>query len=438
MQAIRDIVAANRRGEPRGIYSVCSAHSLVIEAAIEQAMADGTAVLIEATANQVNQFGGYTGMKPADFVAFVARIAASKNFPMNRVMLGGDHLGPVCWQAEGADAAMAKSEALIAAYVAAGFKKIHLDCSMPCAGDEVPLSDAVIANRAARLCAVAESTARLEFGDSDIVYIIGTEVPPPGGADEEITTIQVTPPDRARLTLETHKKAFEAAGLPSVWTRVVGLVVQPGVEFDHTAVIDYVPEAATALKGLIDTVDNVVFEAHSTDYQAPESYKALVRDHFAILKVGPQLTFALREALFALSYIEDAIIPAGTRSNLRDVCEAAMLREPKNWQRFYEGTPERQALYRRYSYSDRIRYYWPQSDVAEAVEKLFTNLDATTIPLPLISQFMPLEYGEVRAGRLELKAKELVKAKIRQVTATYAEACGLECAWPERKTPVYD
>jgi D-tagatose-1,6-bisphosphate aldolase subunit GatZ/KbaZ len=76
------------------------------------------------------------------------------------------------------------------------------------------------------------------------------------------------------------------------------------VEFDHTSVIDYQPSKAKELKALIPQVDHIVFEAHSTDYQQPQSYHQLVRDHFAVLKVGPQLTFALREALFALSYIE--------------------------------------------------------------------------------------------------------------------------------------
>ncbi len=81
----------------------------------------------------------------------------------------------------------------------------------------------------------------------------------------------------------------------------------------------------------------MVFEAHSTDYQTPESLRALVRDGFAILKVGPGVTFALREALYALADIEAELLPQPKRADLRAVVEAAMLRKPANWDKYYHG-----------------------------------------------------------------------------------------------------
>lgn len=107
----------------------------------------------------MNQFGGYTGMQPADFRDFVYNIARTVGFPAERIILGGDHLGPNCWQDEPAAVAMEKSIDLIKAYVAAGFSKIHLDASMSCADDPVPLDHGVVAERAARLCQAAEETA---------------------------------------------------------------------------------------------------------------------------------------------------------------------------------------------------------------------------------------------------------------------------------------
>ena len=148
-----EIVAANRRGERFGIPSVCSAHPLVLEAAIERALADATPLLIEATCNQVNQDGGYTGMTPADFRRFVERIAARTGFPSERLILGGDHLGPNPWKGLPADQAMERAEVMIRAFAAAGFTKLHLDCSMGCAGEPVALDDAETATRAARLAA---------------------------------------------------------------------------------------------------------------------------------------------------------------------------------------------------------------------------------------------------------------------------------------------
>ena len=66
------------------------------------------------------------------------------------------------------------------------------------------------------------------------------------------------------------------------------------------------------LTELLKDEAGLVYEAHSTDYQRPESYRNLVRDGFAILKVGPALTFAMREVLEALSLIEAELGRAGT------------------------------------------------------------------------------------------------------------------------------
>lgn len=91
---MKEIIARHKAGEHLGICSVCSAHPLVIEAALRFDLHTNNSVLIEATSNQVNQFGGYTGMQPADFRDFVYAIAREVGFPLERLILGGDHLGP--------------------------------------------------------------------------------------------------------------------------------------------------------------------------------------------------------------------------------------------------------------------------------------------------------------------------------------------------------
>ncbi len=415
---LADTISRHKAGEPVGVYSVCSAHPTVVEAAIAQAASDNTYVLIEATSNQVDQFGGYTGMRPPDFRDMVLSIADTAGFPRDRVVLGGDHLGPNRWQSERADAAMDNADALIAAYVEAGYSKIHLDCSMSCADDPGVLDDATVAERSARLLRVAEDAAH----NDETVYVIGTEVPVPGGAHENLGVLTPTPADAARATIAAHREAFAREGLDHVWSRVAALVVQPGVEFDHLQVIDYRHDATTDLRRVLDDEPHLVFEAHSTDYQRPAQLRELVEDHWAVLKVGPGLTFAMREALFALAHIEDELLPRPARSNLIEVVERRMLDNPGYWQNYYQGDPLTQRMARRYSYSDRLRYYWADDEVDAARVTLLQNLDRVGIPLPLISQYLPYQYDRIRADEIDSAANALVIDRIRDAMRPYARA----------------
>jgi D-tagatose-1,6-bisphosphate aldolase subunit GatZ/KbaZ len=427
MKAILDLIARHKAGEPCGLFSVCSAHPLAIEAAFLHAKRFGAPfALIEATSNQVNQDGGYTGMKAADFRDFVHRIADRVGLPRDRIVLGGDHLGPNAWQALPAEAAMARADVLIEDYVSAGFRKIHLDCSMSCADDPVPLSDETVARRAARLCAVAERAhARTEHaraGGEPPVYVIGTEVPVPGGAAEDLGTLAVTTPDAARVTIDLHRAIFAEAGLAGAWSRVIAVVVQPGVEFDHRKVVGYAPGKARALSRMIESCDGLIFEAHSTDYQTPSALAALVRDHFAILKVGPGVTFALREALWALDAIEREWIAPGLVSGFRQVAIARMKADPRHWAKYYHARDADLDYELQYSLSDRIRYYWPDPEIARVQDMMFRNLTQNPPPPALISQHLPIAHAAVRDGLIGGNPAELAMAHVCAVLDGYHAA----------------
>ncbi|GJI92318.1 D-tagatose-bisphosphate aldolase, class II, non-catalytic subunit [Duganella hordei] len=421
MKELLELVRRHKAGEGLGIYSVCSAHPLVIEAALRVGADCGAPVLIEATSNQVNQYGGYTGMTPTGFRDFVLGIAAVVGFPAERVLLGGDHLGPNCWQGEPAAIAMGKSEVLIDAYVAAGFRKIHLDCSMSCSGDPAQLPDTVVAERAARLCAVAERAWHRRGGAAP-VYVVGTEVPVPGGAHEDLQELALTTPSAAAATIAAHRAAFALAGLDAVWPRVIGLVVQPGVEFDHDKVIDYRPERAIQLSRFIESEPTLVYEAHSTDYQTTRNLRALVRDHFAILKVGPGVTFALRETLWALADIEREMLGPGRGADFKNVVLGVMQAQPESWRKYY-CDPSRERFDQQFSLSDRIRYYWPHPAIQQAQALLLANLEQAPPPLSLLSQYMPDQYRAVRDGRLHNAPRDLLREGVATVLRQYMNAC---------------
>ena len=427
-----EIVAANRKIGGKGIFSVCSANEDVLEACFRQAKEDDSILLIESTSNQVDQYGGYTGMKPVDFAGFVYAIATKIGFPREMILLGGDHLGPNKWQGLPSAEAMIKSEVLIKEYVKAGFQKIHLDTSMFCADDpgdrEKPLSNEVVASRAATLCQVAEDTWKKHCNNSaPPLYVIGSEVPVPGGAQQKEDVIHPTKPEDVALTIDVTRQTFIKAGLSDAWERVVAVVVQPGVEFGDDQVFRYNRDLARSLSNKIAGYDKLVYEAHSTDYQSENNLKALVEDFFCILKVGPWLTFAYREALFALEAIEVEMMGDRSQdlSNLKETLDKAMRDEPVHWKKYYAGTEYQQFFKRKYSLSDRSRYYWPNESVRQAKDRLFENLRKDRIPLSLLSQYMPFQFYQVLNGKLDNDPGALVLNNIRIITGIYSRACGL-------------
>jgi D-tagatose-1,6-bisphosphate aldolase subunit GatZ/KbaZ len=166
-----------------------------------------------------------------------------------------------------------------------------------------------------------------------------------------------------------------------------------------------------------------VFEAHSTDYQTPNNLQALVRDHFAILKVGPGATYALRETLWALAAIARELPGGAAEDDLRAVAIQTMHADPRYWRSYYHD-PNRESLDLQYSLSDRIRYYWPYPQVQRACESLLARLRRAPLPLTLLSQYMPHQYASVRTGRLRATVDELLNEGIALALRPYIRACG--------------
>ncbi len=438
---LQRIVAAQKAGRPEGICAVCSGNPFVIRAALRLGVEDGAPVLIESTCNQVNQYGGYTGLKPADFNGLVETLAAQEGLPRGRLILGGDHLGPYPFRAERADSAMAKTAEMVRAFVRAGCTKIHLDASHRLADDGgdpgAPLPPERIARRCAALCAEAESAWRSLAGAESAgaqhpapLYVIGTEVPAPGGSDEVEGGVRVTPPGEVEQAIRLTREAFLAQGLEQAWRRVIAVVAQPGVEFGSRTVIEYDRRKAAALTSYVKTGTDLVLEGHSTDYQTAPRLRAMVEDGIAVLKVGPALTAAAREAALLLACIEEEWLGDRAeivRSDFAGVLDEAMRADPRHWQGY--GSPESAgfesaAFERRYSFFDRQRYYWAQEPVAASLRRLFANLRLRPIPLPLLSQFLPAQYRRVRLGRLRADPEELLIDRIMDPLREYAWAVG--------------
>jgi D-tagatose-1,6-bisphosphate aldolase subunit GatZ/KbaZ len=428
-ETLKSIVHDQHRGIPHGIYSICSSHPYVIQASLEQARHDGGAVLIESTSNQVNQFGGYTGMTPEDFHTFVLSQSRDMGFEGERVILGGDHLGPIPFRNEDAEVAMKMASDMVRCFVEAGFVKIHLDTSIPL-GDEASIEPGLVATRCARLCRVCEDTYNglIRRGAPAPLYIIGTEVPVPGGSDEVEEGVKVTSVEDFEETVRVTRDAFMKEGLQDAWNRVIAVVVQPGVEFGDHRTVEYRRDDALPLSKRLRDYPDLVFEAHSTDYQTARRMREMVEDGFAILKVGPGLTYAFREAVFMLCAIENELCTINTalvRSNLLETLDGVMKNHPQYWEKYYEGNEVELSFKRRYSLFDRVRYYWSNERVKASFERLLDNLKNAGIPGTLLSQFFPSQYRKIRDGELCGDPECLLRDWIREVIADYAYAAGM-------------
>lgn len=433
MHPVAEIVKDNKLGRHAGIWSCCSANEDVIRAALLKARKTKTIALIESTSNQVNQRGGYTGMVPADFRAFVVSIAHEVGISPESVIVGGDHLGPLPWVDLDEDEAMQLAEELVSACVAAGYSKIHLDTSMRVGSDDphAPFLTSTCAERGARLCAACERAFvvyRATHPEAlEPVYVIGSEVPVPGG-DFNAGQMDVTAAEDAVNTIAIYKKAFSEAGVSTAFDRVVGLVVEMGVEFHEFTLDEYDRPRATNLVNAMRK-QSLGIEGHSSDYQTTRNLERMCEDGVAILKVGPALTFSLREALFALEEIEREIYRKSSEnlSRYRETLEGVMLEDPSSWESYYSGSDEDKRIARAFSFYDRSRYYFANKKVIAAHDRLIKNLSGNIIPLCLLSQYLPTQYFRVRSGEIRNEALDIILDRIGDRIDCYLDAtnnCG--------------
>ncbi len=423
---LQNVIRQNKEGKHCGIYSCCSANYYVIKAVLKKAKEHNSVAVVEGTSNQINQFGGYTGMTPMDFRNFVQKIAEEVQLDMSQVILGGDHMGPLPWAKQSENQAMQNAKELVKQCVLAGFRKIHLDTSM-LLGEESNLTDNVIARRGAILAVAAEEAFQeyqKQYPEAEKpVYVIGSEVPVPGGVEDTISS-EITVGENCLKTLKAYEKYFDEYKVRAAYDRIIAIVVHLGVEFKATELDEYQEDNILDLVASMKNNNQIAFEGHSTDFQTKDNLYKMVENNTAILKVGPALTFALREAFFSLENIEKELVTPEKRSNLRVVIENVMKNHPESWEKYYHETDEENKLLRSFSYLDRVRYYLPTAEVQDALKVLLTNLEGK-IPLYVLSQYFSNQYKKIRMGKLNNSCEDLILDKIGETIDDYLYAIGI-------------
>jgi D-tagatose-bisphosphate aldolase class II non-catalytic subunit len=408
------VVRDNRQGLRRALPSWCTAHQETLAAILAAHRDNDDPILVEATCNQVNQEGGYTGLTPQAFRAFVEGLAKTEGIDIRRLIFGGDHLGPNPWRHLTSREAMRRAGEMVRAYVEAGYIKIHLDASMRCA-DDVVLEESEIAARAANLCAIAEQAS----SKSHLVYVVGTEVPIPGGETTPLAAHAITPAANVDRTIDLHAKAFASRGLGDVMGRAVAIVVQPGVDFNNNEILHFDKTAAASLVQALAEHPTIAFEGHSTDFQSGAALGDLVDCNFAFLKVGPELTFAFREAIFAMASADNVFAGLGDSAVVRAL-EEVMDADPSQW-RPYVAEDGNARIDRLFGLSDRVRYYWGIQSVRTAVGAQMARIDSKVIPPGVFQQFVGALEGDKVSTAL---SKRVIEVKVQEVVRRYRNAAG--------------
>ena len=398
-----------RREIKKGIPSYCTGNFFVIQSLLRLYKNNDRPLLLEATANQVNQFGGYTGKTPLEFKQEVLDQARQIGFDEDRLIFGGDHLGPLVWRNSDPIEAMDRAETLVRTFTKAGYQKIHLDTSMQLGDErgEATLPVRTIAERGLRLIKACQEELK---GNSNCVFIIGSEVPFPGG-ETSCDEMMVTHPKDALNTVAVYKEIFERSDVSEEQFNrdIIALVVQPGVEFTKDKIFPYSRENARNLMEI--DKGELVFEGHSTDYQSSEALKNMFEDGVKILKVGPELTYLFRAALERLERFEIEILPSDSWSQFSTALSKAMADNPKYWEGYYSLG---QSYDFEFSYLDRSRYYLTEPKVKAAIETLKLNVNSIDNQAVIIKFFPELSNEDVVGNLFEKVIDLSMQAVVRK------------------------
>lgn len=342
----------------KSLPSFCTSNEDVINSIINFCKKYKLPILIESTSNQVNQFGGYSKLKPSEFKRKIEKLSKNNLFPKKNIIFGGDHLGPLPWKKLDKKIAMNRAKNLVKLYFNSKFNKLHIDTTIKLKNDKT-FNKEIIKNRSKKLLSNLNNKYTKK-----LILVLGSEVPPAGGG---MIKRKYNKNLENEIISEIHlyKKIFKDLKVKNK----LNLVVDPGLSFNDTKVFKSKNNVLKFLKK-ISKLMNVEYEAHSTDYQSLLELKKLVKSNFKFLKVGPELTYNFTNAILKMSKIEKKYTK--NHSDIKNIILKTLKQNKKNWMDYYNRADINKVLIGKF---DRLRYYWNDINIKKAKNKLFQNID---------------------------------------------------------------
>ena len=312
-------------------------------------------VLIECTSNQVNQYGGYTKLKPINFYKKIMNLKNKFKLKKENVLIGADHLGPLPWKHLDEKKALKNAIKLFKDCINAKFNKIHIDTGIKLKKDS-SLSKKIIIERCKK---IYNSVNKKKL--NHIKFVFGTEVPVAGGGGGNkmlLTSLKAIKKD-----IEEYKKIRKR----------FSLVVEPGLNFTNNKVYKLNMKNFKQ-KYILSKKDKFSFEAHSTDFQQYKSLKKLVKNNFLYLKIGPELTFNFMKAVLYMQSLEKKFFN-GRKSNIQNNISSIMDKKKIYWKNYYKGKKKVIENLKFNSFLDRSRYYWNEKKIIQSLSILKKNIN---------------------------------------------------------------
>ena len=386
--------------------SFCSSNFDVLKSIMIFAKYQNFPVLIESTSNQVNQYGGYSGLKPFQFEKKIRRLAKFIKLNNKSLMIGGDHLGPLPWKDLDEATAMKNSKKLVKDCLKAKYEKIHIDTAIICRGEKKIDRHTVIQ----RCDEILSVFSKKDF--DNVFLVIGTEVPFAGGGH----AIKSSP-----TTFESIKEEIDLYSTILKKKKKFALVIEPGIGFGNFSVIQ--AKLKNFGKRLIfSKKNNFVYEAHSSDYQKISSLKKLVKNNFKFLKIGPELTYFYAKSIFKMEEFEKKSYK-NNFSNIKNIILKEMKNNNSYWIDYYKAKKKKLDNLKFNSYLDRLRYYWSSKNILNSKKKLFININK-------INKKKFIRYTDFKEKDLILKEKLklnnsefIIYKSIEPILKRYYSAC---------------
>ncbi len=347
----------------KALPSFCTSNIFVLKSLLHFCKYKNLPALIETTSNQVNQYGGYSGNKPKDFIKKINNLIKKIKFNKKNIFYGGDHLGPLPWMKSKSVTALAKSIKLIDLYLKNNYIKIHIDTSIKCNDDKF-LTTKEVFLRTKYILRKLKKKNNLK----KIFLVFGTEVPLSGGNDSK----KIIPTALKQIKEEylNFSALLKSENLP---TDNFGLVIEPGMKFmDRSITKPYLNNFKQ--KKSFSKKNKFIFEAHSSDYQNFSTLKKLVKNNFKILKVGPELTFNLFKSFLFMEQIEKK--NCHSKSNFKKIILDTMFKNKDHWKNYFNHLSKKKLSNNiTNSFFDRTRYYLDEKKVSNCITNLQLNIN---------------------------------------------------------------